>query len=61
MYIHNLCHLLVEQGLFLEFVFGTVLLISNKRPVSFFLFLLLLFHPDKSPFKMGLALFTLVA
>lgn len=30
-YLYNLCHLLVEQSLFPEFVFGTVLLTSNVR------------------------------
>lgn len=36
-YVYNLCRLLVEQSLFPEFVFGEMLLISNKGPVSFFL------------------------
>lgn len=30
-YVYNLCHLLVEQSLFPEFVFGTMLLTNNKR------------------------------
>ena len=49
-YVYNLCRFLVKQSLFLEFVFGTMLLISNKGPGFFFLFLLLL-CPDNAPLK----------